>query len=186
MYLFYGDNDALLYVGKSVNLRQRVRSHFASDLREYKEMRLSQASTRRIHWHETVGELGAALLLESRLVKECQPIHNRRCAALRNCAPGPIGATGTRRLPTRDWSAAKRPISSARKTFGLFASRRGSHRHLHNLAAKHELCPIILGLEKPARPGRPCFAHQVKQCRGRLRGQGEAVGVHSVLACCRN
>ncbi len=68
--LFYGDNDALLYVGKSVNLGQRIRAHFASDLREYKEVR-------RIHWHETVGELGA-LLLESRLVKECQPIHNRR------------------------------------------------------------------------------------------------------------
>ncbi|MER2626665.1 MAG: exonuclease domain-containing protein, partial [Accumulibacter sp.] len=48
VYLFYGDNDALLYVGKSVNLRQRVRSHFASDLREYKEMRLSQ-QVRRIH-----------------------------------------------------------------------------------------------------------------------------------------
>ncbi len=76
VYLFHGDNDALLYVGKSVNLRQRVGAHFASDLREYKEMRLSQ-EVRRIHGHETVGELGA-LLLEARLVKECQPIHNRR------------------------------------------------------------------------------------------------------------
>lgn len=38
---------------------------------------------------------------------------------------------------------------------------------------------MILGLEKPARPGRPCFAHQVKQCRGACVGK-ETVGVHSV------
>ena len=66
VYLLHGDNDVLLYVGKSVNLRQRVLSHFAADTREYKAMRLTQ-EVRRIHWHETVGELGA-LLLESRLV----------------------------------------------------------------------------------------------------------------------
>ena len=66
VYLLHGDNDVLLYVGKSVNLRQRVLSHFAADTREHKEMRLAQ-EVRRIHWHETVGELGA-LLLESRLV----------------------------------------------------------------------------------------------------------------------
>jgi DNA polymerase-3 subunit epsilon len=63
--------------------------------------------------------------------------------------------------------------------FGLFANRREATESLRNMAARHELCPIVLGLEKPAQPGRPCFAHQIKQCRGACVGK-EAVGVHNV------
>ncbi len=33
VYLFYGDEDALLYVGKSTCLRQRIKSHFSGDHR---------------------------------------------------------------------------------------------------------------------------------------------------------
>jgi DNA polymerase-3 subunit epsilon len=176
VYLFYGDNDALLYVGKSVNLRQRVRAHFASDLREYKEMRLSQ-EVRRIHWHETVGELGA-LLLESRLVKECQPIHNRRLRRSSDLCTWQLVqvAPGDCRLRLVSGQAAD--FVHSEDLFGLFANRREATDTLRKVAAAHELCPIILGLEKPARPGRPCFAHQVKQCRGACVGK-EALGVHS-------
>ena len=73
VYLFYGENELPLYIGKSVNLRDRVMSHFSSDHASTKEMRISQ-EIKRIEWIETAGELGA-LLLESRLVKERQPIH---------------------------------------------------------------------------------------------------------------
>ena len=54
--------------------RENTRSWSAADSREYKEMRLAQ-EVRRIDWQETVGEFGA-LLLESRLVKQIQPVHN--------------------------------------------------------------------------------------------------------------
>ena len=75
VYLFYGEN-ALLYVGKSVSLRTRVLSHFQGDHSSAKEMRIAQ-EIRRIEYRVTGGELGA-LLLESRLIKEYQPIHNRQ------------------------------------------------------------------------------------------------------------
>jgi DNA polymerase III subunit epsilon len=39
-------------------------------------MRIAQ-EIRRVEWIETAGELGA-LLLEARLVKELQPLHNRQ------------------------------------------------------------------------------------------------------------
>ncbi|MGZ4999571.1 MAG: exonuclease domain-containing protein [Methylomonas sp.] len=42
VYLFYGENDLPLYIGKSVNIRQRVLSHFSADHRNNKEMSLSQ------------------------------------------------------------------------------------------------------------------------------------------------
>ena len=76
VYLFYGENDLPLYVGKSKDIRTRVLSHFSADHSSAKEMSLSQ-QLRRIEWIETAGEVGA-LLLEAKLVKERQPIHNRR------------------------------------------------------------------------------------------------------------
>jgi DNA polymerase-3 subunit epsilon len=176
VYQFYGENDALLYVGKSVNLRQRVLSHFAADTREYKEMRLTQ-EVRRIDWQQTVGELGA-LLLEARLVKEGKPIHNRRlrrtselCSwRLEEVAPGDFRPSLV--------SGQESGFGRAGELFGLFATRREAQTALRKIAEAHQLCPVILGLEKPAKPGRPCFAHQVQKCKGACVGK-EAIGLHS-------
>jgi DNA polymerase-3 subunit epsilon len=76
VYRFYGVNDLPLYIGKSVNLRDRVRSHFSSDYRSANDQRIS-SEIRRIEVDETAGELGA-LLREARLVKELLPLHNHR------------------------------------------------------------------------------------------------------------
>jgi DNA polymerase-3 subunit epsilon len=64
-----------LYIGKSINIRGRVLSHFADDHRSGKEMRMSQ-EVADIEAIETSGEL-SALLLESHLIKERQPLYNR-------------------------------------------------------------------------------------------------------------
>ena len=176
VYLFHGENDVLLYVGKALNLRKRVLSHFAADTRENKEMRLAQ-EVRRIEWRETVGELGA-LLLESRLVKEGAPMHNRRlrkpaelCAwRLEEVAPGDFRP--------RLVNGEDPDFGRAGDQFGLFATRRVATNTLRKLAETHELCPVVLGLEKPSKPGRPCFAHQVGKCRGACVGK-EAIGLHS-------
>ncbi|MBN9126654.1 MAG: DNA polymerase III subunit epsilon, partial [Nitrosospira sp.] len=72
VYLFYGENDLPLYIGKSVALRSRVLSHFSNDHASSRDMRIGQEITR-VEWIETAGELGA-LLLEARLIKERQPV----------------------------------------------------------------------------------------------------------------
>ncbi len=76
VYRFYGEEDVLLYIGKSNNLRTRVLSHFAGDHRSSKDLKLSR-QVRRVDWTETAGEFGA-LLREARWVKELEPLHNRR------------------------------------------------------------------------------------------------------------
>ena len=48
---------------------------------------------------------------------------------------------------------------------------------LQELARTHHLCHALLGLEK-LKPGKPCFAHQVHQCKGACVGK-EAVSFHS-------
>ncbi|MDE1980631.1 MAG: DNA polymerase III subunit epsilon, partial [Betaproteobacteria bacterium] len=76
VYLFYGEGEVPLYIGKSVRLRSRVLSHFQADHRDARELRLAQ-EVRRVEWRETAGEFGA-LLLEMRLIKELQPLLNRQ------------------------------------------------------------------------------------------------------------
>ena len=73
VYIFHGDDEHLpLYIGKSINLRDRVFSH----LRNRREARMLR-QTRRVSHHRTAGNIGA-LLLESRLVKERYPLLNRQ------------------------------------------------------------------------------------------------------------
>ncbi len=40
VYLFYGDNPLPLYIGKSINLRERVGAHFSQDWRSETDLRL--------------------------------------------------------------------------------------------------------------------------------------------------
>jgi DNA polymerase-3 subunit epsilon len=46
VYRFYGLNPMPLYVGKSINLRERVASHFSSDYRNANDLRLSSELVR--------------------------------------------------------------------------------------------------------------------------------------------
>ena len=60
-YVFYGERNAPLYIGKSINMRSRVMSHFQSALTVRKEMKLS-LQVFHIDWIETSGELTALLM----------------------------------------------------------------------------------------------------------------------------
>ncbi|TKC91584.1 DNA polymerase III subunit epsilon [Trinickia terrae] len=75
VYAFYGESGVPLYVGRSVRLRQRVRSHLSGERRSAKEARLAQ-QVRRVEWRETGGELGA-LLTEAQWIATLRPAHNR-------------------------------------------------------------------------------------------------------------
>jgi DNA polymerase-3 subunit epsilon len=75
VYAFYGESDAPLYVGRSVRVRQRLRSHLTGERRSSKEMKLAQ-QVRRVEWRATGGEIGA-LLAEAQLIAALRPPHNR-------------------------------------------------------------------------------------------------------------
>ncbi|WKJ92233.1 hypothetical protein QZJ86_08860 [Methylomonas montana] len=54
--------------------------------------------------------------------------------------------------------------------YGLYSNQRDAQKALRNLAEQHQLCLGVLGLEKIGR-GKPCFAHQLKCCRGACVGK---------------
>lgn len=103
VYLFYGENDMPLYIGKSVNIRQRVLSHFSADHQHNKEMSLSQ-QLRRIDWIETGGELGA-LLTEAKLIKQLMPVHNQRLRRKNALCAWQLQQQGEHLLPTLNWAS---------------------------------------------------------------------------------
>jgi DNA polymerase-3 subunit epsilon len=147
VYLFRGEGGALLYVGKSRNLRSRVLDHFGSGHRSSRESRLAH-QVRAVEWIETGGELGA-LLLESRLVKELAPSENRRlrrspdlcCLRLLAGAEGLVGRIEPLATPMPDEDA---------EAFGPFRGERDALAALRGKARESGLCLKVLGLEPGA------------------------------------
>jgi DNA polymerase-3 subunit epsilon len=167
VYLFYGENDLPLYIGKSVNIRQRVLSHFSADHRHNKEMTLSQQLLR-IDWIETGGELGA-LLTEAKLIKQLLPVHNQRLRRKNALCAWQLQSQGEHLLPKLVWADAL-DFGSQDNLYGLYHSLRDAQKALRNLAEQHQLCLSVLGLEKTAKD-KPCFAYQLKRCHGACVGQ---------------
>ena len=175
VYRFYGVNDLPIYIGKSVNLRDRIRSHFSSDYRSANDVRLS-GEIRRIEVEETAGELGA-LLREARLVKELLPLHNHRLRRKLNACflRMPDMSSAPEMLLARDidWTAR---APDAETLYGPFATRAHAKAMLEGIAGEHGLCWRQLGWEKR---GGPCFARQVRKCRGACLGE-ETPGQHNL------
>lgn len=75
VYFFYDRANRLLYVGKSVNLRARVRSYLRADGGHTRRTARLKDEAARIA-HVPCGSELEALLLESRLIKQQQPLYN--------------------------------------------------------------------------------------------------------------
>jgi DNA polymerase III subunit epsilon len=161
-----------LYIGKSIKLRSRVMSHFQAAGREAREMRIAQ-EIRRVEWIETAGELGA-LLLEARLVKELQPLHNRQLRRERTlCAWRLDDNPSAKPLVTLVRGDDLQPREFG-QMYGVYRSKNQALSGLRELADTHSLCHQALGLESGK--GR-CFAHQIGRCKGVCCG-GEKPELH--------
>lgn len=164
VYFFYGENDNLLYVGKSINLHDRVYSHFSNAQRDERSARIAD-QLRRIEWIETSGELGA-LLLEAELIKTHQPLFNRRLR--RNKSLLSIHWNNSRQHKPEIIDARSLPMDDLNNLYGLFRNRRQATQRLRSIADKHSLCHKLTGLET----GKgACFAHQLGKCHGACVGK---------------
>jgi len=161
VYIFYGEGTMPLYVGKSVKLRSRVMSHFQATSREPREMRIAQ-EIRRIEWVETAGELGA-LLLEARLVKQHQPLHNRQLRRESSLCAWRLDMNPCARPLLTLVRGTELSPQQFGNLYGPYRSKNQAISHLRELADKHSLCLQALGLESGK--GR-CFAHQIGHCKG--------------------
>jgi DNA polymerase-3 subunit epsilon len=160
VYIFYGDNNIVLYVGKSINLRDRVLSHFSNDYLSSTDMKISQ-QVKSFEVIETAGEL-SALLLESTLIKKHQPLFNR---LLRNSAKMNILMLDeSKGYKTIKFSVIdKILVSDLENILGVFKSQKQMKDFLGLVAKEFKLCPKVLGLEKSK---NYCFNFHLGFCKG--------------------
>jgi excinuclease Cho len=166
VYTFHGESESLpLYIGKSVNLRSRVMSHFRTP-DEAKMLRQS----RRVSWIPTAGDLGA-LLLEAQMIKTQQPLFNKRLRKNRQLCSLQITDGKPNVVYAKDLDFSQSP-----NLFGLYRSRFAALERLKQLADEYQLCHGLLGLEALS-AGRGCFRSALRRCAGACCGK-EPVSDH--------
>lgn len=169
VYIFEDAEGNPLYVGKSVNLRTRVMSHFANDTKIAKEMKLSLTS-HNISFIETDTEI-EALLLESAKIKELQPIHNR---LLRRSIKQSVLVKGENEDGYTTISVENRQLdeeTELESIYGVYTSRMKAKSRLESLMKTFQLCPKLLGLESSK---GACFRYHLGLCKGACVGKESA------------
>jgi excinuclease Cho len=162
VYLFKGEGNLPLYIGKSVDIRSRVLAHLRAE--DEAEM---MSQTNRVEYIQTAGEIGA-LLLESHLIKQLSPLFNIRLRRIRNLCSIHLSPTSDVLQPVVV-TAKDLGVGEVEGLYGLFGSVRAAQNKLRELADPHRLCLGLLGLEKMG--ARGCFGLQVKSCLGACVGR---------------
>ncbi len=174
IYRFWQE-DKLLYVGKSVRIRDRVMSHFTQDHAVAKDLQMSGKITD-IDFEQTPSDFGAQLL-ENHLVKTQRPIHNQRLKKITKLYQVSL-QTDEHGYLRCDLSVAQQQLNEdsgvdsvkgdqeswCADVFGLFRSRRQAQQWMEKACSRHQLCPRLMGLEN--KKTGPCFAMQLKKCLG--------------------
>ncbi len=166
VYIFDDEKGLPLYIGKSVNIRRRVLSHFTKDSEEYREFKIAQ-SVYNVRYESTGGEL-EALLREAHLIKTEQPLYNRRLRRVRTL-------TALRQKPNADGYTM---IVSDQLTqimpdqfeliLALYDKRGSAKSSLLTIVKTFGLCPKLSGLENAT---GACFSYQLGKCKGACVGK---------------
>tara|TARA_R110000850_G_scaffold36032_11_gene95623 strand:- start:1224 stop:2669 length:1446 start_codon:yes stop_codon:yes gene_type:complete len=175
VYYFYGDNENLLYVGKSVNIKTRVLSHFSGDRASAKAMAMCQ-QIRDIKAHSTTGEL-SALLHEAQEIKKHQPLYNRRLRRLSTLYTIQLQEDETGLLRPDIIDAREATRSS--RMYGLFAAQKKAREALIQLGKEYGLCDHVVVTPKPVKSA--CMSRQLQRCKGLCTGEWSVLQHNTAL-----
>ncbi len=165
VYLMHDDNDTIIYVGKAVNLHNRVRSYFRKIVGRGPQIDRMVEQIARFEYIVTDSEL-EALVLENNLIKEYSPKYN---TMLKDDKTYPyIKVTVGEEYPRifisremkKDRSRYFGPYTSAaavKDTIDLM-------NKLYQLKTCNRKLPRDIGLE------RPCLNYHIKQCAAPCQG----------------
>ncbi|NNJ90067.1 MAG: GIY-YIG nuclease family protein [Gammaproteobacteria bacterium] len=170
VYYFYDTAGKLLYIGKSVNIQDRVKSHFSQEYQRGRQFRL-YSSVARIEYDLTPSDFGAQIR-ESQQIKQLHPEFNLRLKKSRYLYFYKIYENNAGYLQVRiERIDASLPDSS--QHYGLFRSQKQAQTQLTKLADNFFLCYKLIGLEKSTKSKQACFRTQLKKCFGACCGTEE-------------
>jgi len=163
VYVLWSGN-TVIYVGKALSLKNRVRDHFSPSNDEPKELHLRE-KTDRIEFFVTANE-AEALILERNLIKRYLPQYNIR---LKDDKSFPfIKITLSEECPGA--YITRELIDDGSKYFGPYASQGSIKRVLGYLRKLFGIryCKNKIGFDSA---DRPCLNYQIRQCSAPCAGK---------------
>ena len=165
VYLMHDANDTIIYVGKAVNLHNRVRSYFRKIVGRGPQIDKMVEQIARFEYIVTDSEL-EALVLENNLIKEYSPKYN---TMLKDDKTYPyIKVTVAEEFPRILFSREMKKDRS--RYFGPYTSAAAVKdtielmNKLYQLRTCNRKLPRDIGLE------RPCLNYHIKQCMAPCQG----------------
>lgn len=165
VYLMKDKTDAVIYVGKAKNLRNRVRQYFGS---YGKSTRKVESMVKNISDFEyiIVGNEVESLILESNLIKELSPKYN---ILLRDDKQYPyIKVTVKDRFPKVE--KTRRIIKDGAKYFGPYPNVMAVNDAITVFEKRYMIRDCKLNLNKKLLSFKPCLNFFIKKCMGPCKG----------------
>lgn len=159
VYIMHDEQDTILYVGKAVNLRNRVRSYFRENIGRGPQIDKMVSLIARFEYIVTDSEL-EALILENNLIKEHLPKYN---TLLKDDKTYPyikvtVGEAYPRILFVREMKKDKA------RYFGPYTSAGAVKDTIELLNKLYKLRTCNRSLPKDIGEGRPCLNYHIGQC----------------------
>lgn len=159
VYIMHDEQDTILYVGKAVNLRNRVRSYFRENIGRGPQIDKMVSLIARFEYIVTDSEL-EALILENNLIKEHLPKYN---TLLKDDKTYPyikvtVGEAYPRILFVREMKKDKA------RYFGPYTSAGAVKDTIELLNKLYKLRTCNRSLPKDIGEGRPCLNYHIEQC----------------------
>ena len=165
VYIMHDDKDAIIYVGKAISLKNRVRQYFQSNRNKGPKIEQMVTRIRRFEYIVTDSEL-EALVLECNLIKEHRPKYN---TMLKDDKTYPyikvtVGEEFPRILFSRTMKKDKSRYFGPYTSAGAVKDTIELMNKLFHLRVCNRNLPRDIGLE------RPCLNYHIKQCDAPCQG----------------
>lgn len=165
VYIMHDSNDSIIYVGKAINLHNRVRSYFRKIIGRGPQIDKMITQIARFEYIITDSEL-EALVLENNLIKEYSPRYN---TLLKDDKTYPyIKVTVGEAYPRVLFSREMKKDRS--RYFGPFTSAAAVKDTIDLINKLYMLRTCNKNLPKEAGKDRPCLNHHIKQCAAPCQG----------------
>ena len=159
VYIMRDENDTIIYVGKAINLHNRVRSYFRPNIGRGPQIDKMVTLIARFEYIVTDSEL-EALVLENNLIKEHSPKYN---TMLKDDKTYPyIKVTVGEEYPRVLFSRQMKKDKS--KYFGPYTSAGAVKDTIELLNKLYQLRTCNRNLPRDIGNDRPCLNYHIKQC----------------------
>lgn len=165
VYIMRDEADTILYVGKAINLHNRVRSYFREKIGRGPAIDKMVSLIHHFEYIVTDSEL-EALVLENNLIKEYSPKYN---TLLKDDKTYPyIKVTMGEEFPRILFSRVMKKDKS--RYFGPFTAQAAVHETIDLLNKLFGLRTCTRNLPKDIGKDRPCLNYHIKQCSAPCQG----------------